>query len=54
MSGDLIPVGGARFFTPFQIGLGVVHPPPTTSLEVKERVEEYLCCTSGPSWHVKV
>ena len=30
---------------------GVNHPPPF-SAEVKERVEVYLCFTSGPSWPV--
>ena len=31
---------------------GVDHPPPS-SAEVKERVELYLYCTSGPSWPVR-
>jgi len=30
---------------------GIDHPPPY-SAEVKERVEIYLCSTSGPSWPV--
>ena len=30
---------------------GIHHPPPS-SAEVKERVELYLCSTSGPSWPV--
>jgi len=30
---------------------GVYHPPPS-SVEVKERVELYLCSPSGPSWPV--
>ena len=33
-------------------GRGVDHPP-TSSAEVKERVEVYLYSTSGPSWTVK-
>jgi len=32
-------------------GRGVDHPPPS-SAEVKERVELYLCCISGPLWPV--
>jgi hypothetical protein len=32
-------------------GCGVDHPPPS-SAKVKERVELYLCSTSGPSWPV--
>jgi len=32
-------------------GCGVEHPPPS-SAKVKERVELYLCSTSGPSWPV--
>ena len=34
-------------------GRGVDHPSPS-SAEVKERIELYLCSTSGPSWPVKV
>jgi hypothetical protein len=33
------------------LGCGVDHPPPS-SPKVKERVELYLCSTSGPSWPV--
>ena len=29
-----------------------VHHPPLSSVEVKERVELYLCSPSGPSWPV--
>jgi len=32
-----------------QSGLGIDHPPPF-SAEVKERVELYLYCPSGPAW----
>jgi hypothetical protein len=32
-------------------GRGVDHPPPS-SAEVKERVELYLYCPSGPAWSV--
>jgi len=32
-------------------GRGVDHPPPS-SAKLKERVELYLCSTSGPSWPV--
>ena len=32
-------------------GLGVNHPP-STSAEVKKRVELYLCSPFGPSWSV--
>jgi hypothetical protein len=32
-----------------QQGRGVVHPPPSRA-EVKERVELYTYCHSGPSW----
>jgi hypothetical protein len=31
-------------------GRGVDHPP-TSSAEIKERVELYIYYTSGPSWH---
>jgi len=34
-----------------QAGHGVDHPP-SSSTEVKERVELYLCSTSGPLWPV--
>ena len=33
-------------------GRGVDHPLPSNA-EVKERVELYVCSTSGPSWPVK-
>jgi len=33
-------------------GLGVDHPP-LSSAEVKERVEQYVCSLSGPSWPVQ-
>jgi hypothetical protein len=33
-------------------GGGGHPPPPQSSAEVKERVELYLCSTSGPSWPV--
>jgi hypothetical protein len=32
-------------------GRGVDHPP-TSGVEVKERLELYLYSPSGPSWHV--
>ena len=34
-----------------RLGHGVDHPPPS-SAEVKERVELYLCSTSGSLWPV--
>ena len=34
------------------LGHGINHPP-TSSTEVEERVEQYLCSSSGPSWSVK-
>jgi len=34
-----------------RLGHGIDHPPPS-STEVKERVDLYLHCPSGPSWHV--
>jgi hypothetical protein len=33
------------------VGLGLNHPS-TSSVEVKERVEQYLYSPSGPSWTV--
>ena len=34
-----------------QLGHGIDHPP-TSSVEVKERIELYIYSTSGPSWPV--
>jgi len=33
-------------------GHGINHPP-TSSTEVEERVEQYLCSSTGSSWSVK-
>jgi hypothetical protein len=39
------------YYTILHITSGVDHPP-TSSAEVKDRVELYLYSTSGPSWIV--
>ena len=44
-------VGTESFLGVKRPGRGVVHPP-LCSPEVKERVELYLCFTSGPLWPV--
>jgi len=37
--------------TPMTKGGNMNHPPPS-SVEIKERVEVYTYCPSGPSWSV--
>jgi len=45
-------VGTGSFPGVKRLGHGVDHPP-SSSAEVKERVELYLYSASGPSWPVR-
>jgi hypothetical protein len=46
-----LTMGNGSFSGVKRLGCGIDHPPPS-SAAVKERVELYLFCPSGPSWPV--
>ena len=48
---SLLTMGTGSFMGVKRTGSGTDHPP-TSSSEVKVRVELYICSPSGPSWHV--